>query len=582
MIAFPTFFGLARSTARHLRAALLMPAFLLAGAGVALAATSTTTISVDPPMPAVGQTATITATITADGGNNVCGGLGVFFFDGAELLNPVADVGVEVVCDTPLTGTATLTTVFDTAGLHALAASYSGTGTAEPPSIDVGGSSDTHDLTVIGAQSTTVLNITPNPIPAGETVTLVATVSAPGGDVTTGLGVTFFDGPNELGTVPVIGGPLTGTATLTTSFATTGPHEIVAAFNGTDSVGASNSSGTANVGAFLDSVNLRATQILVSRLEALASGRAFVDAVQSAVYGGFDMQTGMTVDSNGVHLSYVPPVAGDVPWPDAEAPASNTQIWANLSGSGVGDWDSSDPDTISGLQINALVGASYKLSPDLLVGVVGGYEAFSYDSTTMNSTLSGDGWTLGGYAGADLGGDIKLFGALAYSGLAYDGSAGDATGSFGAWRLTASGGIAGSVEAYGLEIEPSLNMFGLWEGQDGYTDSLGTEHEAREFMTGQVSAGIKISHPLVANGVDILPYAGLYADYSLEGDSDELAELGLGGPVMGFDGGISGRVVGGVSAAFDGGANVDFGAQIGGLGSDLRTYKITGSLKLPL
>ncbi len=83
-------------------------------------------------------------------------------------------------------------------------------------------------------------------------------------------------------------------------------------------------------------------------------------------------------------LGYVPPVAGDVPWPDAEAPASTTQIWANLSGSGVGDWDGSDPDTISqGCRSMRWSAHRASLSLDLLVGVVGGYEAFSYDSTTM-------------------------------------------------------------------------------------------------------------------------------------------------------------------------------------------------------
>jgi hypothetical protein len=49
---------------------------------------------------------------------------------------------------------------------------------------------------------------------------------------------------------------------------------------------------------------------------------------------------------------------------------------------------------IRGGQINAIAGLTRKLTPDLLVGVLGGYENFDYTSQTLNGRLKGDGWTV--------------------------------------------------------------------------------------------------------------------------------------------------------------------------------------------
>jgi hypothetical protein len=59
-----------------------------------------------------------------------------------------------------------------------------------------------------------------------------------------GLGVTFFDGPNLLDTVPV---NASGQASLTTTFTAEGAYEITAAYNGNGNCGASNVATTAQV-----------------------------------------------------------------------------------------------------------------------------------------------------------------------------------------------------------------------------------------------------------------------------------------------------------------------------------------------
>jgi hypothetical protein len=96
------------------------------------------------------------------------------------------------------------------------------------------------------ANSSTDLVASPAAATVGESVGLNATVTCPGFTPGGGLGVTFFDGPNLLETVLVGAG---GQATLTTSFATEGDHEITAAFNGTNDCGASNDTATVEVSA---------------------------------------------------------------------------------------------------------------------------------------------------------------------------------------------------------------------------------------------------------------------------------------------------------------------------------------------
>lgn len=93
-------------------------------------------------------------------------------------------------------------------------------------------------------QSTTTVQASPSSATTGQEVVLTATVTCPGFPPQGGLGVTFFDGPNLLDTVPV---NVSGQASLTTSFTTEGAHEITAAYNGNGNCGASNDTMTAQV-----------------------------------------------------------------------------------------------------------------------------------------------------------------------------------------------------------------------------------------------------------------------------------------------------------------------------------------------
>ncbi|MCI2423490.1 Ig-like domain-containing protein [Saccharopolyspora sp. K220] len=84
-------------------------------------------------------------------------------------------------------------------------------------------------------ETTTTVQASPSSATVGQQVVLSATVSCSAG-TPGGLGVTFWDGPEILDTVPL---NASGNASLTTSFDTAGSYEITAAYNGDDNCGAS-------------------------------------------------------------------------------------------------------------------------------------------------------------------------------------------------------------------------------------------------------------------------------------------------------------------------------------------------------
>lgn len=91
--------------------------------------------------------------------------------------------------------------------------------------------------------SSTTVTATPQSAQVGASVLLAATVDCPA-DPTGGLGVTFFDGSTELGTVLV---NANGQASYNTTFTTVGSHTVTAAYNGTSECDASNSTTTVQV-----------------------------------------------------------------------------------------------------------------------------------------------------------------------------------------------------------------------------------------------------------------------------------------------------------------------------------------------
>src|SRR5437016_3824794 len=184
----------------------------------AAAATSTSLTSTPNPS-IVGQTVTLSSTVTSGAG--VPTGT-VTFRDGATVLGTV----------TLVNGSASLSISTLTAGTHPLTATYIGSAAL------AASTSPTVNQIVnapAAAATSTSLTSTPNPSTVGQTVTLSSTVTS-GAGVPTGA-VTFRDGATTLGVVTLVN----GSASLSISTLAAGTHSLTATYNGSAAFTASTS-----------------------------------------------------------------------------------------------------------------------------------------------------------------------------------------------------------------------------------------------------------------------------------------------------------------------------------------------------
>ncbi|WP_240535211.1 Ig-like domain repeat protein [Bradyrhizobium sp. YR681] len=486
--------------------------------------------------------------------------------------------------------------------------------------------SATDNDTIVPISGTaTALNSSSNPSRLGEPVTFTATVTSGAG--TPAGTVTFKDGATVIGTAALSA----GVASFATSALTRGSHAITASYGGGVGFSASVSAALQqSVGDPLDSLKLRAMQVIAAPVVAQTSGQAISGAINSAINDAFAGNgSPVTMNGGGVRFNFAAetPDAGDPAGaglppnamalsadPAARPSASPARIdnafdalayaapvkatplrktspdwfgWAEVRGAVLDHWSApvlgapATASTLYGNQVNLLAGLTWKATPVLAIGALGGYETFDYRSDALQGRLQGDGWTVGSYLGWLMAANLRLDAGVAYSGIGYDGSSGLAAANFTGHRLLVTGGFTGTYATMGWQLEPSLRVYALWEHEDAYTDTLGTQQVARNFSTGRASAGAKVAYPFtISPGTQIAPYAGVYSDYYFNrDDAAQLLVLGAVPTVYALDG-WSARAVGGVTAQFANGGQLALGAERAGLGGNvgLWTYRARASV----
>jgi hypothetical protein len=558
----------------------------------------------------VGQPVTFTATVTGSAGppGPPTGTVTFSFGDGTTATGTLA------------AGVATASHAFATAANFAVSASYGG-------DTVFGTSTATATQAVGKLATTTTLSSSLNPSKPGDSVTFTATVS---GGSPTGI-VTFKDGASVLGSVALAG----AAASFTTSALTSGNHVITANYGGDAKFSASISSAlTQAVGTPADSLNLRSMQDRVTPLVAQMSGQSIEGAVGSAIGEALgDNGALVTPTASGIRFNFAGEAEGQRsssaigsratdPFSSAFAAdtsdrslraSSDSRVnrsfdalglpakapplpraresrdwygWAEVQGATLSRWGAqnalANSSALYGNQINLLAGLTRKLTPDLVVGVLGGYETFDYRSDAVQGRLKGDGWTLGSYLGWRFAPHLRFDTAIAYSGIGYDGTAGTAAGSFGGTRWLASGGVTGSYRTFGLQLEPSARIYALWEQEGAYTDTLGTLQGDRSFATGRASGGVKLSYPVAwDSGVKIAPYAGLFSDYYFNRDTSPAAASVAAPPLPLVLDGWSARATGGIAASLASGAQLEIGGERGGIGGNFAVWTYRARASIP-
>jgi Autotransporter beta-domain/Bacterial Ig-like domain (group 3) len=437
-----------------------------------------------------------------------------------------------------------------------------------------------------------------------------------------------------------------GVAALTISSLTLGSHSITAVYGGSASFLTSTSPALIQaVNTPADSLKLRAMQALAAPVIAQNSGAAISGAIDAAISEGFsDGGTLVTPSGSGVRFNFAADPDGKPdtalrstdpftsangsfastghgfatqPQPGgnnsptsrvddafgALAYASPTKApppryieqrdwlaWAEVRGAVLDHWGSgtgvggtvAGASMLYGSQVNLIAGLTRRLTPNFLVGVLGGYETFDYRSDALQGHLTGDGWTVGSYLGWKITQSIRFDAAVAYSGIGYDGTAGTASGNFGGDRWMVSSGLTGTYQGFGLMFEPSARIYALWEHENAYTDSLGTLQAERDFSTGRASTGVKVAYPIAwSSTIALAPYLGLYGDYYFNSDNATaaLAQSGLPGAVV-LDG-FSARAIGGVTAKFANGGQIALGTEFSGIGGNASIWIYRARASVP-
>lgn len=515
--------------------------------------TTSVTSSLNPAR--LGQSVTLTATVSSSSGTPAGT---VTFYDGAVQLGTGTLAG----------GSATFSTSALAIGNHRITVVY-----ADSPD-HKGSTSPALTQVVIETGTTTTLVSSRNPSEVGQAVTFTASVTSLGGTPTGS--VTFRNGGTVIGTGTLAG----GSASFTTSSLTKGSHVITAAYDGDGGFTASTSAGlTQAVNIPGDSVRLRSLQVMVTRMVAQVSGQAITSAVDAAIAEAF-AEDGASLTPTQMSLRFN---SGGVSGERGGRTPRETRdwlFWMDIRGMSQQPVDTNTARVdIRGSQINALAGVTRRLTPGLVVGVMGGFESFDFTSQSLAGRLKGQGLTAGAYLGWQVMQGIRFDAALAHSWLDYEGQAGTASGAFAGRRLLASAGLTGTYRLQAFVFEPSARIFGLWENQNAYVDSLGTAQDKNSFMTGRASGGMKVSyHYAYSPVVTLIPSLGLYGDYYFSGDN--AAALNSTGTAAIADG-WSARLAAGLGLSIAGGAKMSVDGELGGLGSTTRRWTVRGKVAVP-
>lgn len=319
-----------------------------------------------------------------------------------------------------------------------------------------------------------------------------------------------------------------------------------------------------------EAAKLDAVQQSLSPVVAGQSSRAISSSIMDAVSLGLTGGTQTRFSPTDMFLAYGP-ARETAPGPFDEVLTSgsgtlsdNVSVWLDTKGQGILPL-SATPER--GWQVNLTGGVGLRVTPDILVGTLAGQEQFSYHSEDTDTTLSGRGTSLGAYAGWDLGGVLASLG-LVNSVLDYTAETGSASGGFQASRWLLMGKVSGQYELGAFSVEPSAALLAVWEAQEGYTDTLGGEHEARDFGSASASAGLRIARAMPINADwELSPFGGIF----VEADAD--SEDGATSADM------SGRLSAGAALTSSGGLAIGINGDLGGLGTDTITLSVGGNAR---
>jgi hypothetical protein len=243
-----------------------------------------------------------------------------------------------------------------------------------------------------------------------------------------------------------------------------------------------------------------------------------------------------------------------VPAADVAAPAA-IPFW-NVWADGKYSWldDGSAFSGLDGSLVNAVVGADYKISDRLILGVMGTYETSDLEGDGgIPPTQDTDGWGGGAYLGLTLTDNWVLSGTLLGTELDTEVNG---TTSFDSTRVQASSGLTGYWYSGTWRYSPSLTVSWTKEWQDA-SGAL----NAQTIETGIISPGFQVGNSISIGGASTVePWLGAQLDWvGINKVVDDVTGTILDDPYTDL------RLQGGLNFAFGANAQLALTAEVSGL-----------------
>ena len=233
----------------------------------------------------------------------------------------------------------------------------------------------------------------------------------------------------------------------------------------------------------------------------------------------------------------------------APAPTPNWNVWVD----GKYSWldDTLPLSDLDGSLINGVVGADYKVSDRMVLGLMGTYE--SSDLEGLGVTQDTDGWGGGAYMGLSLTDSLVLSATILGTELDTDVNG---TAEFNSTRIQATSALTGNFYSGTWRYSPSLTVAWSKEWQDASSG-----FNAQTIATGVISPGLLIGNSISIGGASTVePWLGAQLDWvGINKVVDEAVGTVLDDPYTDL------RLQAGLNFAFGANAQLALTGEISGL-----------------
>ncbi len=164
------------------------------------------------------------------------------------------------------------------------------------------------------------------------------------------------------------------------------------------------------------------------------------------------------------------------------------------------------------------LGADYRISPDLVVGVMGQLDLTDDDGSSISNAGSGEGtgWLVGPYLVTRLS-DALVFDAQIAAGQSHNETSPDGTytDKFDTNRFLIKGQLTGTYKLQDYVINPILKAAYFIEQREAFTNGKGDAISAKNLNFGRVTFGPRVSRSFTTDkGWQVNPFAALSGTYS--------------------------------------------------------------------